>query len=331
MKASYILTDDWVVVQESHHFNEFSNLSDKEKRLVHLIDGKVLPNQVLIRIYQKEKNIIMAVREVRWCFANNRFFRKSKFDTLATVTPTRVFSSNIQEAGQLLCSYLGFGLQRPMNKTLFRQILKYGREAYDDYCNKNISCGYRLSDIKIFTDNSEAFLERITTNHELNDLFRQAIMLDRVIKMSWSDRKIHDMHMKWTAEIQQLKCRNCSNEIIWENIPELPDWLELLNSERRIADEGASMHHCIYTNYSRGLVSRNRIAFHVKDTEDFTVMFDIMSDGTIRFNQAYHAWNQSLSNELMISAKSLQDFAELILSMNERNEEADQDPYFLPF
>lgn len=327
----YTLTDDWVVLFESPLFKEFAEISDKEKRMIHLIDGMPLPTQTLIKIYQKEKNIVMAMREVIWCFANNRFFRKSKFDTLATVTPTRVYSSNIQEAGVMLCQYLGFQLQGRMNKTLFRQILKYGREAYEANRDKHILHGYRLADLRIFTDNSEAFLERVMTNYELNDLFRQAIMLDRVIKMSWSDRKIHDMHMKWTEEIQKLKCRNCSDDLIWETLPELPDWLELLNSERRIADEGANMHHCIYTNYHHGLVKRSRIAFHVKDTEDFTVMFDIMSDGTIKFSQAYHAWNKSLSDELMASAKGLQEFAELILSMNERGEESDHDPYFLPF
>lgn len=59
-----ILTNDWVVVFESPNFKDFSESSDKEKRLTHLIDGMPLPTQTLIKIYQKEKNIVMAMREV---------------------------------------------------------------------------------------------------------------------------------------------------------------------------------------------------------------------------------------------------------------------------
>lgn len=120
----YILTNDWVTLSEDPNFNIFSELDPKDKRIHHLIDGNHLPRQVLIRIYQKEKNVVLAIRTVRWVFKKNRYFPKSTFDTLATVTPTRVFSSNIQEAGRVLCNYLGFPLCVNMNKTLFRQILK---------------------------------------------------------------------------------------------------------------------------------------------------------------------------------------------------------------
>lgn len=322
----YILTNDWVTLSEDPNFNMFSELDPKDKRIYHLIDGNHLPRQVLIRIYQKEKNVVLAIRTVRWIFKKNRYFPKSTFDTLATVTPTRVFSSNIQEAGRVLCNYLGFPLRVNMNKTLFRQILKKGKEAYDKYIEERpYNWLVSLEEAKIFTDDWKLFDTRVKENQELYDLFQQARALDKRIKMSWSDRKIHDMHMKWTAEIFKIKYRNCSSDIIWKNIPMEFDKVELLNSERRIADEGTNMHHCIYTNYGNYLKAKTKIAFHVDIEDPFTVMFDIYDGGKVVFNQAYHAWNKSLTPEERQMAEDLVEYASLIVDANplEQKQESD--------
>lgn len=322
----YILTNDWVTLSEDPNFNMFSELDSKDKRIYHLIDGNHLPRQVLIRIYQKEKNVVLAIRTIQWAFKKNRYFSKSNFDTLATVTPTRVFSSNIQEAGRILCNYLGFSLGVNMNKTLFRQILKEGKKAYDKYIEERPhNWMVSLEEAKIFTDDWKLFDTRVKKNQELYDLFQQARALDRRIKMSWSDRKIHDMHMKWTAEIYKIKYRNCSSDIIWKNIPMEFDNVELLNSERRVADEGTNMHHCIYTNYGNSLKAKTKIAFHVAIEDPFTVMFDIYDGGKVVFNQAYHAWNQSLTPEERQMAEDLVEYASLIVDANplEQKQESD--------
>ena len=98
---THIFTDGWVVSSESSHFASFSELSDKEKRIQHLIDGKFLPCKHMYRIYKKDNNIVVAVNTLTWMFKKNRFFIKSHFDTLATVTPTRVFSTSGSRAGSL--------------------------------------------------------------------------------------------------------------------------------------------------------------------------------------------------------------------------------------
>lgn len=313
----YILTDDWVTLSVDPNFNIFSELDPKDKRIYHLIDGNPLPRQVLIRIYQKEKNVVLAIRTVQWVFKKNRYFPKSIFDTLATVTPTRVFSSNIQEAGRILCNYLGFPLRVNMNKTLFRRILKEGKEAYDKYIEERpYNWMVSLEEAKIFTDDWKLFDTRVKENQELYDLFQQARALNKRIKMSWSDRKIHDMHMKWTAEIHKIKYRNCSSDVIWKNIPIVFDKVELLNSERRIADEGANMHHCIYTNYGNSLKKGIKIAFHISMEDPFTVMFDIHDGGKVVFNQAYHAWNKMLTPEERQIAEDLVEYAILIVNAN---------------
>jgi hypothetical protein len=323
------LTNDWVTLEQSDAYDYFTELSDKEKRIYHLIDRKLLPKVVFVRLYKKEKNIVFAIKTVSWRFAKNRFFRTSVYDTLATVTPTRIYSSNIKVAGNVLCQFLKIPQTRAINKALFREILKNGKEGYKNYCDKHPFSEFSPDDVKIFTDDPEVFLKRVARNEELHDLFKQAIMLDRRIKTSWSDRKIHDLHLKWTEEIHKIKCRNCSSEPIWKNVPTLPESIELLNSEKRISEEGFTMHHCIYTNYNGGLVSGRRIAFHVKGEDDFTVMFDVLDD-KVRFNQAYHAWNKSLSEDEKVFAKSLSDYAESIISINETRKQSTDQDYMLP-
>ena len=187
---------------------------------------------------------------------------------------------------------------------------------YEEYCKENaLIVGYSRDTIRLFVDDVETFKARVGYT-ELRDLFDQARILNRKIKMSWSDRKIHDMHMRWTEKIQTIKMRNCSESPIWDNVPKLPYGIELLNSEKRIAEEGTKMHHCIYTNYLYHLEGKNAIAFHVHGDNPYTVMFYKDYGCGWSFNQAYHAWNKSLSQEEMSEAKSLLAYAMEIDKVN---------------
>ena len=118
--------------------------------------------------------------------------------------------------------------------------------------------------------------------------------------------------MKWTEKINKLKNRNCSTKMIWVNTIELPNNVELLNSEMRIAEEGSAMHHCIFSNYGTVLKNRLKIAFHV---DDYTVMFDIYQNECM-MNQAYKAWNKPLSTEEQKAAESLASIAFEIVCLN---------------
>jgi hypothetical protein len=237
----------------------------------------------------------------------NRFFIRSSYKTLATVTPKRIYCDDITHACNILIDF--FKLESkylPHNRAMLRAILQ---DKYEEYCEEHaLIIGYSKDTIKLFVDDVEIFKARVGYT-ELRDLFEQARILNRKIKMSWSDRKIHDMHMKWTEEIQIIKMRNCSESPIWDIIPELPHNIELLNSEKRIAEEGAKMHHCIYTNYLYHLEGKNAIAFHVHGDNPYTVMFYKDHRNEWRFNQAYHAWNKPLSQEEESEAISLLTYA----------------------
>lgn len=294
---------DWETFHSSGDFEIFSELSDIEKRIYHLVDNKGLPCRILIKIYYKKNNLVIAYKHLKWVFMRNRFFIKPNYRTLATITPKRIYCDDITNTCNTLIDFFRLRSEYlPCNRAMLRAILQ---DKYEEYCRENaLIIGYSKETIKLFVDDIEAFKARLGYV-ELRDLFNQARILNRKIKMSWSDRKIHDMHMRWTEEIQTIKMRNCSESPIWDFIPELPHNVELLNSERRIAEEGAKMHHCIYTNYLYHLEGKNAIAFHVHGDNPYTVMFTKSYRNEWIFSQAYHAWNKPLTKEKMHEAMSL--------------------------
>ena len=298
---------DWEILYSSDNFESFNDLSDVEKRIHHLIDQKSLPHRTLIKIYYKENNLVIVYKLLKWVFMRNRFFIKSSYKTLATITPKRIYCDDITNTCNILIDF--FKLEHhiiPYNRAMLRAILN---DKYEEYCKENtLIIGYSKETIKLFVDDVETFKARVGYT-ELRDLFEQARILNRKIKMSWSDRKIHDMHMKWTEEIQIIKMRNYSESPIWGITPELPHNVELLNSEKRIAEEGAKMHHCIYTNYLYYLKGKNAIAFHVHGDNPYTVMFTKNYRDEWTFSQAYHAWNKPLTEEETNEAKSLLAYA----------------------
>jgi hypothetical protein len=101
-----------------------------------------------------------------------------------------------------------------------------------------------------------------------------------------------------------------------EKTVELPKGVTLLNSEKAIANEGSSMHHCIYTNYCGRLKNKAMIAFHVANEDgDFTCSFRFRNN-QIEFDQAYKAWNKRLTDSEMEFAKSLKHYVVALIALN---------------
>ena len=311
---------DWKIVDISEHFKKFSEMSEDEKRIYHLIDDMQLPYKKEVALSHKGKNKVLVHKITQWYFMRNRYFTKSKMTVVATITPTKIYADDINWAGRCLCKYLGIDSWHVYNKRILRDILKRGKVAMDDYVAAQRERMYfpvSAWEIECYCEDPDyfKFKERYLANTEFRDLFKQAAQLNRKIKLSWSDRKVHDIHMKWTEDINEIKCRNCSDKPIWsiDYTVELPENVELLNSEKRIAEEGRKMHHCIYAVYNSSLITKKCIAFHVND---FTVMFSIDRNNNVLFNQAYKAWNKPLAEEEMEYAKSLSEYVAQIMLVN---------------
>lgn len=324
-----VLTDGWIVVYQRTNFESFASLSDVDKRIQVFIDNNhQFPSQESFKIYQKDKNVIIAYQIKQWLFYNNKFFIKSKFETIATITPKRVIGDS-KRALQLVAKYLDIDYPRFKQSCsqLLRRMIKNGKSAYDEYLEKNklyfgiIREDFRPNDVETFTDDPQAFIDH-PFEHK-HDLLFQAKVLNKVIKTSWTVRRMNDEHQKWTQKIQKLRSRNCSTKDIWPNVPELPSNVELINSEKRICEEGIKMHHCIYTNYKHLILDRKMIAFHV---DDFTCSFRLINKNLI-FDQAHKAFNKCLTIDEMQLAKSMISYANMLLDHNPQIKPNDEIPW----
>lgn len=329
MKATMI-TNGWISFSDVRTFEAFKEMSDEEKRIYHFIDNRPLPISVKVRIYEKGKNVVIAEQIASWMFANNKFFISCKFDTLATITPTKVFCNN--RAGNTLCALLGITQEFRITKPLIRAMVMKGKSAYDEYTKKHEveiraqRSGLCYNDLKTFTTDARSIVERFEDeyNHELRDLIQQAKCLNKIVKHTWSDRKIHDIHMKWTEEIQAIKCRNCSTNPIWDIDVLMHNNITWLNTERQVADEGAKMHHCIYTNYWHMIARKEYVALHISETnpkDDYTIGFRIEYDhrgeASVLLDQCYKAYNKPVTEEQKSYAGSLGNFVYSLIMIHQ--------------
>lgn len=302
---SKVLTDGWVPLGTYPRFAEFSELSESEKRLKIFIDHDPLPHKDCIRVYRKGDNIVVGLDEACFAFARNRFYIRHRYTTICTVTPKRVFCTD--KIYNVLVRYFNLPFEIYTKKSI-RHLLTKGPEGLEKEDDKFVH--YILkSDVKTYTTDYKKVVENLDLKVWDRDLLRdtidQAKALDRKIKAEWSSRKLSDIHGRWTREIQDLKARNCSTEPVWLNFPSLPEGVRLINSERECADEGSTMHHCIYTNYWYYIKDKKYVALHVTDIDgDYTIGCDykvVYTDDDkwvhkLVFNQAFKAWNKPITD-----------------------------------
>ena len=55
------ISNEWKNISENDAFEVFSNLSEKDKRIYYLIDDYYLPSRIEVKVYRKEKNIVVEI------------------------------------------------------------------------------------------------------------------------------------------------------------------------------------------------------------------------------------------------------------------------------
>jgi hypothetical protein len=317
-----ILTKGWVTTYVDPIFEEFGEMSELDQRFYVFADHRVAPSRHQYNVYYKDNgNLVIAERHLVWTFRGDKFFIKSEGSVVqATVFPSGKIVGNATRAAEIVANLLGGHTKsRSVTRAELKALLTGGLSKYEkEYEKAEIKreihrWGLYASALPYITTNVDAIMKLINEPeyHELKDLLQQAIILKRVVKHTWSARKVHDMHMRWTREIADIACRNVPDTPIWslEYIPSLPEFVTLINSERDAVQEGSKMHHCLGTNYRGRIARKNYIAFHVSDPEgDYTVGINLGEK--CELEQSRRVCNNSCSEEQLNVAKALVDFAQ---------------------
>jgi hypothetical protein len=125
-----------------------------------------------------------------------------------------------------------------------------------DYCNLNH--GYKIQSLcdtlSVAKDPNHAIEYMYTSgtvDWEMQDLIRQAQMLDRKIDFKWSKKRMQEVHGDWTREIMDIE-QDSVEMIKYDYRNELPHngCLELISNSKELYVEGKVMAHCVYTNYA---------------------------------------------------------------------------------
>lgn len=298
----------------------FDSLSEIEKKKL-LLEGR-LPATAYMKIsYSEAGNIVLRAYTTKITYIRGIFIKRCQFTTMATITPKKVFVSNkdLPILIDRIC-YVGIYINANVHtKTALRILVTKGKTAYQEFSkkykeqlNKGIGETFQLGhanipikvlqqycegDIKEFLNMSSIEGREEYSPYILKDTLEQAFILNKKVKVSWSWRKVNDIHSKWSYEIALAETAHLSETNIWDNLPTLPPAIELLNTEKRIGLEGATMKHCIYSNYRNTLRNRKAVAFHVHYpgfVKPLTIMYYINSDGTFKFSQMYHKCNESV-------------------------------------
>ena len=309
-------------------FDTFKELSPEERRFRYFIDGNIPMPKMSLYVYKKDENIVFAVKTLEWKFGQNRFYPHSTFRVLATVTPKRVICYDINDLFGKISRALGLSSMYISNSKHYRNSDLRNFVKGTDVCDLGIDYSYNEG---ISTCFSYYFTDYSVINNRvkkeeldiilIRDLAVQARALNKKINSNWSARKCSDIHHKWTEEITALKGRNASKDTIW-NIEGIhtPDNIQLINSEYECLIEGTKMHHCLYSNYSRPILNKQYIAFHVlSESGEFTVGLRVYKHIISRYaeyDQAYGKYNKPLSEEQMALLPEVTELADKILNNN---------------
>jgi hypothetical protein len=141
----------------------------------------------------------------------------------------------------------------------------------------------------------------------IEDMIKEAQMLERKIDYKWSSKRLTEEHKAWTEQIMQVEIDSLDNESIpgverFERYT--PDEFKLLKTQKDVFYEGKTMKHCVYTAYWTSIKNNTYIAYHVTNgDEEATLGVNVYSDKVV-YNQCYSRYNGSISSKLQTKVKS---------------------------
>jgi hypothetical protein len=161
--------------------------------------------------------------------------------------------------------------------------------------------------IEYLVDTDNKSYERIGL---INDMIKEAQILERKIDFTWSVNRLKQEHKQWTEEIMKLEIDALDDTVVpyIENFDRYtPLGFKLLKTQKEVFYEGKNMKHCIYTAYWNNIKNNTYLAYHINlNGEEATLGVNIYNDRIV-FNQCYGRYNGSVSTTMSILVKEFFD------------------------
>lgn len=138
-------------------------------------------------------------------------------------------------------------------------------------------------------------------NPILNDTLDQASILEEKYNFKWSPKRMDSVHNEWTKKIMEVEAISIPDYTVeYENtlFNSLPKEFELLNTQKRVFEEGKMMNHCLYTNYWEKIKRKTYVAFHVILNGEKATFGLNLDNGKLSYNQLFGIRNSRVSNEM---------------------------------
>jgi hypothetical protein len=132
---------------------------------------------------------------------------------------------------------------------------------------KNVSERHTILKVKDVFKDINHYLENHTDHGtRLDDMVKQALILNEKIDFRWSKKRMGEVHQDWTQRIMEKELTfGEDHKLLYQDIG-LPSEFEVIKSQRRLFEEGTKMQHCIYTNYLTGWKNKEYIVLHCTAT-----------------------------------------------------------------
>ena len=225
---------------------------------------------------------------MNWNFIDKRLL---SFTTKTTLKG--LFSGKITNSKDFLKSYLK-SVKFNCSPELLIQASNKGLSKKDFYYYACIA-----KDINHYLE--ELISGNIHKIPHLHDTIVQFNTLEKKIDFKWSIKRFAEEHKNATKEIMAIESANIPDEIIeYKNItlPVLPQEFELINTRKRLFEEGKLMSHCVYTNYYQSVKDNKFVVYHINYKGEEATLGLNYYDNKLTFNQLQGKYNASYSLQM---------------------------------
>jgi hypothetical protein len=245
-------------------------------------------------------NNIESIRHIDELFKvmNWNFIERDFYSFITKSSLLKLFKGKITNTRDLLKHYVK-SVRLDVNIEKLYQTIKISNIHGNGYRLDKSSLymyGSIAKDINHLLDRWQA--QPIVNDSELMDLIRQYNILNKKVDFRWSKARIKAEHNIATKTLMAIEAENIPDETIDYPAINLPYGIDLLNTRRKIFEEGKNMSHCIYTNYWSDIKRKKYVAFHVTRHGEEATLGCIIDGGKLKFNQVYQKGNKLTTPEM---------------------------------